>query len=203
MGFCNAVKANVQRNGGMPPVTAVTFGAPRVGDRNFAAKFGAPRCPSPAAACGLALLMQDRLIFVHGEWAKDLSAWSRACMLDLANLAICHVSTCANPPLRFSLTFVFVPWCSRMTPPLAPDAVFLNLPVVTDRLTSALSSASWWATSRGLDLENHLLFFAWSYATFMAAWLISEQALPNVAFWSPAWTPITTNVSARMAILTA
>ena len=41
--FCDAT--NIKRGGGaMPPVTAVTFGAPRVGDRNFAAKFGAPRC---------------------------------------------------------------------------------------------------------------------------------------------------------------
>ena len=30
----------------MPPVTAVTFAAPRVGDKNFAAKFGTPRCTS-------------------------------------------------------------------------------------------------------------------------------------------------------------
>ena len=91
--------------------------------------------------------------------------------------------------------------CSHMTPPWAPKAVFLNVGVVIDRLTSALSSASWWATSRGLDLENHVVFFVWSYATFMFAWLISQQALPNIPLWSPAWTPITTNVRAQLALM--
>ena len=45
VGFFEAMQSNLQRNSRpMPPVTAVTFGAPRVGDRNFASRFGASRC---------------------------------------------------------------------------------------------------------------------------------------------------------------
>ena len=43
-GFCNAMGDHLKLPGRpMPPVTAVTFGAPRVGDKNFAAKFGMRR----------------------------------------------------------------------------------------------------------------------------------------------------------------
>ena len=50
----------------MPPVTAVTFGAPRVGDRNFAAKFGTCRCH----ACPRNL--SDKGSYSASVW---LSAW--------------------------------------------------------------------------------------------------------------------------------
>ena len=44
-GCRTAMEDHLERHSSaMPPVTAVTFGAPRVGDRNFAAKFGERRC---------------------------------------------------------------------------------------------------------------------------------------------------------------
>ena len=47
--FRTAMEAHLKLPGRLvPPVTAVTFGAPRVGDKNFAAKFGLRRCQGHA-----------------------------------------------------------------------------------------------------------------------------------------------------------
>lgn len=60
--FRGAMKEHLARHSiHMPPVTAVTFGAPRVGDKNFAAKFGMRMCVPPPAhqQLWLVLLFHD------------------------------------------------------------------------------------------------------------------------------------------------
>ena len=104
-----------------------------------------------------------------------------------------------------------------------PEAVFLNIIVAIHQVVNFVSANSWEATSRGVDLENLLVshlpllsvhhsvlgketcqdttawpvqvWFVWTYAVFMSAWLMSCHVLPAIPLWRPAWTSPATNVS--------
>lgn len=81
-----------------------------------------------------------------------------------------------------------------MKPQWAPRAFFLNINVALDCFASWVASLSWQASIHGFDLENHLLFFLWSYAALMAAWLLGGQVLPSVPYFGK-WAPQITDVS--------
>ena len=85
--FCCA--AEVKRGTGrMPPVTAVTFAAPRVGDKNFAAKFGTPKC----ALSGYLVIKLTYSLFPDMHHAQH----PRQCCTNTGQHSPCYMSV--RPP---------------------------------------------------------------------------------------------------------
>ena len=85
-----------------------------------------------------------------------------------------------------------------MLPSFAGNAGVLNLGVAWNWVMCCVSRASLALTLRGFDLENHVLWLAWTCAMLLAAWLAVGRA-PAALWAATGWPPLlnapTANVS--------